>query len=236
MFETHDTPLDRRARPATVEGMTPMSAMLARRAGRAAFGVGLLAGACAIVSSAIASHQIHAVHIIGVTWAASITAGLLVWLGARLLAHRWHGDTLKYAGLVLPAVGLALIAPLTTHLLVTLPFGLGLRSFDDWTQISLVVTGAAHIAFAVTSAYRVVGLIDGTRVLSVQWVFLIVILVSCVPFVVLIVPPILVALTGLAMLPILFAPETIVARERAIANATPARAVVVQRASTLGVR
>jgi len=224
MFKTCDG-VDRQARAARVEGMTAMSAMLARRAGRATFGVGLIAGACALVSGAIARHELHAAHLIGMTWAASIAAGMLVWGVSRLLAHRWRPDTLKYAGLVLPAVGLALIAPLTTHLLVALP--LGLRSFDNWVELSLIVAGAAHIAFAVASAYRVIALVDGTRVLSVQWVYLIVFLVSCVPFVVLIVVPIIVALTGIAMLPILYAPEAIVARERAIASAAPPRAIVI---------
>lgn len=56
--------------------------------------------------------------------------------------------------------------------------------------------------------------------------YLIVVFVSCLPFVIFILPPILVAGTGILMLPILYLPEGIVARERAVLDATPPIAYV----------
>jgi len=195
--------------------------MLARRAGRALFGLGLTTGAVVLVSQALL-HRNHlgAERIIEVTWIAAILAGVVAWAIARLVAHTWPSDELKYAGLVAPAIGLALIAPLTFHLLV-LKLLRTADAFDDWVLISMVVAATAHIAFAAMSVVRVVRLTDGTHAATIKSVYMIVVLVSCIPFLLLPIVPVIVMITGVPMLPILKAPERIVARERAILGAAP---------------
>lgn len=133
-------------------------AVLARRAERTVFGLVMIGGAIALVRGALGDH-FDAAKSIGVTWVTAIGASITAWVAAHFVAHRWRADALKYASLVAPTVGLALMAPLSVHLLVALATR-NSDVFDSWVRMSLVIAGPAHLAFAITAAIRVVGVID----------------------------------------------------------------------------
>jgi hypothetical protein len=72
-----------------------------------------------------------------------------------------------------------------------------------------------HAVFAVLVGQRARGLIRGTPVKSVLRIFITTLLVSCVPFGTFILPPIVVALTGLPLVLALRAMATIAAHDAA---------------------
>lgn len=202
----------------------PVARVVAGRAARVAFGTILIAGMLAVVHGAITSRPpfgMYQAAWFGVVWASALAAGLVVWLGARWRAVGRDPDQLAGSGLAVPAVGLALMGPLSLHLLVV-PWLGTLRDFDQWVLASLVVTGSAHLTLAIMSGIRAYELGRGRTAITVKMIFGVVVLVSCIPFIVLyLIPPILVAITGAAFLPVLYAPAWIAARERALLAGAP---------------
>jgi hypothetical protein len=185
------------------------SPVIVRRKSRIAFGAVLIAGAITLVAST-QQRQGGAALIVVVTWCAALAAGL----ATRVFAARGPDrDRLGVAGLAVPIAGIALIGPLTLHL----PFALlgSPGAFDEWVVMSTWITGPAHLAFALAGSIRATQLARARPAWSPRSVYLITVLVSCVPFVVLYaIPPILVAFTGLPFLLILGAMEPLAARER----------------------
>lgn len=183
--------------------------VIVRRRSRIAFGTVLIAGAITLFASAL-SGQGDAALIVVVTWCAALAAG---WAPRVFAAEGPDCDRLDVAGLVVPMVGIALLGPISVHL----PFALlgGTRAFDEWVVMCLLCTGPAHLAFAYAGTRRAVQLARAKPAWSPRTVYLITVVVSCVPFVLMFaIPPILVALTGLPFLPILRAMEPLAARER----------------------
>lgn len=117
-----------------------------------------------------------------------------------------------------PTLGIALLSPLTLHALVLMPIGMlagdPSEAFDAWVVVSIWVTGVAHLVFAGTCASRVSRLATGQPARSLRSVIEITVLTSCVPFVLLLIPPGLVALTAKALLRPLRAIDKMVERER----------------------
>ena len=208
----------------------PVTRVVAARAARVAFGAMLIAGAVTVAHGAVTEHRpfgLHQAAWFGVVWASALAAGLAAWLGGHALRIGRDPDQLAGSGLAVPAVGLALLGPLSIHLLLV-PWLGTLRDFDQWVIASLIITGTAHLALAVMSGIRAYQLARGDTALTVRTIYGVVVLVSCIPFVVLyLIPPILVALTGLAFLPVLQAPVWIAARERALLAGAPPLARVL---------
>jgi hypothetical protein len=198
------------------------SAIVARRLGRIAFGAVLVAGTAYLVAAAFNAGprppryepQFHAARIIGLTWLAAAVAGFVTSrIAAR--AHRvWHPERLFAESLMVPAIGIAALGPITLHMAVLLP-GWGSSDFDLWVAGSVVVTGLAHVVFATASALRAYELVAGKPARSARSVYIVTVTSSCVPFILLFgIPPILVAITALPFIPLLRAMEPLVARER----------------------
>jgi hypothetical protein len=200
------------------------NALVARRLGRIAFGAVLIAGTAYLVADVAtttrnsfrhyAQPEFHGARIICVTWLVAIAAGFVTSRIAARADRRWHPEHLFAESLMVPTIGIAALGPITLHMGVVLPL-LGCRAFDMWVFWSLVVTGIAHVVFAVTSAMRVYELVAGKPARSPRWIYIATVCTSCVPFLVLLaIPPVLVALTALPFVPLLHAMETLVARER----------------------
>ena len=117
--------------------------------------------------------------------------------------------------LSMPMAGIALLAPLTIHLVVSMLFtrsGLILSSFDTWIRMSLVLVGLGHVVLAglcVRFARRVARVTlaelewgsPASGWAALGWT----VLASCLPgAIALLIPPILVAATGLPVVPVLF--------------------------------
>lgn len=196
----------------------------ARHVGRFVFGVVLLAGVLAVLANlAVGPSVLPTALLIPAVWAAAIAAGLLA---SRLAPTPSRG--LAVASLVVPSIGVALLAPLTVHWLVLELLG-ARADFDRWVQLSLVITGPTHVVFAALAGVRAYQLATGGRPIRAAAIYGICVLVSCVPFALyLFIPPALVAATGLPMLLLLHYQRVLAERERAeLAGPVLPAAVVV---------
>jgi hypothetical protein len=203
------------------------SSIFARRAGRIVASFVLIAGLVAIVASALSAHdrpgaELHCAELIGFTWLAALILGAATHGLVILLRPTWRPETALAESVLMPAAALALLLPLTLHLLVALATRGAGADFDGWVRASLIITGMAHLVFAGLCMLRAHRLLRGAPAISPLAIFASVVATSCVPFVVLFgVPPVLVALTGLPMLPLLHAMARWIERERAELAAMP---------------
>ena len=158
--------------------------VLARRMGRIAFGVGFLVGPLVIAL----------LDIVDVVAAAHVAPFLLTgWFGAFLarilvtaMATSWlvdgtgrTGDTLLRASLIVPAVLLALVGPISLHAPIALLLD-GNRALDGWAAMSLIVV-FAQLVLVVMLVRRVLRLVDGEAVKPVMHLYWCVVAASCVP-------------------------------------------------------
>jgi len=182
------------------------------RASRLAFGVVMILGAVVLVDHSIGNghprfgyevHQgaqyWHAWQIIVGTWIAATLAGL----AGLLIPDR--GGRFRVASYVVPSVGIALMLPLTIHLLVAVAVGTdSVRAFDEWCLYSVIFAGAAHIAFAALAGARAKAIVEGREPMPVHALYAIVVAMSCVPGLLVVLPVIVTALTGIPILPLLY--------------------------------
>jgi hypothetical protein len=214
------------------------SDLYGRRAGRIAFGVVMIAGACVFVSRLLANrNDADAAFVLVTTWVvAACTAFVWRRCATRLarsgaLRHRTvETSRLLAASLAIPSVGIALLLPLTLHLGVFALSGEAGRDFDRWAEMSLVAVGLAHIGFAVMVLIRATQLARGKRAIHPGVIYGIGVGLSLIPWGMFVLPPLLVAITGLPIVPLMFLADRIVARENLViasAPAEPPRAIVV---------
>ena len=126
-----------------------------------------------------------------------------------------QADKLEIASIALPIAGITFLAPLFLHWLVACVMGNdSAREYSEWIRISLVIVGHAHIALAVLGylfarkLHRATNEAITNLRIHREWakIWLITIGVSCLPgIVLLLVPPLLVALTGIAFIPFMIA-------------------------------
>jgi hypothetical protein len=207
--------------------------VLGRRIGRIGFGAVLLAGTALLVHR-LTSPSIESAHawivVVG-TWGVAIVTYLVA---SRLgsLRRLRRPDELAKAGLVLPSVGVAVLMPITIHLPFVI-FGEGGRSaFDEWAELSLAITGPTHIALAGLVLIRAFQLATSDRALSPWAIYLVCVVVSCIPYAFLFfIPPALVALTGLPMLALMKLLGHIADAERTEASELPHAIAMIRSAS-----
>jgi hypothetical protein len=248
--------------------MRTMNRIFAGQLGRLAFGGVLLAGVSFLVAALGAASfarpgphgllvRFPASEIIAATWLAALAAGAAASAAARAIAGLVGGprslDVRFAASLKVPAAGIALLLPLTLHLLPMVALGAGLYPFDVWAMGSLWITGLAHLVFAGLCALRVHELAAGKRAISPSAIYLATVLTSCVPVVfladgrvrfvtdmvldvgfeaLLVIPPILVAFTALPSLWLLRRMQRLAERERteiAAAQQLPLAVAVLPR-------
>jgi hypothetical protein len=221
------TPVTPAAPAAVVDDLrgTAMDAdVMAARVGRIVFGVVLLLTLQAIAVLYIVAgpldHRggVHVWHLLVGGWVVGFGARLLARIVAfRVLARgtRRAGDRLLWASLVVPMVGLSFLMPLSLHMPFALLGGDG-RTFDAWVAASALITGHAHVALAILCTRRATALVDGLPARSPVSIAFLTVAVSAFPSILLYgIPPILVAITGIPMLPVIEHMETIVRQERA---------------------
>ncbi|HWO19211.1 MAG TPA: hypothetical protein VNO30_10550 [Kofleriaceae bacterium] len=184
-----------------------------QRVGRIVFGVVLLAGVGVLTHRLATARAPWVALVIVATWAAAFAAYAIAGrLGARrALAH--EGE-LRAASLILPSVGAALLLPLTLHLPFAFALTRDLRDFDGWAELSMFLTGPTHLALAALVACRAWQLARGSRPIRTTAIFLICVAVSCVPFGIYVLPPILVAITGAPIAGLIELSESLAERDR----------------------
>jgi hypothetical protein len=198
-----------------------------RRAGRIAFGAVLIAGMVLLIERLLLAREdaSHAALVMAGTWAAALAAYAAVgWRASR--RELAHADELAVPGLVLPSIGVALMYPLALHLPVALLLG-GASGFDAWARFALVITGPTHLVLALLAAHRADQIVRGAPGMKPTTIYWICVAVSCVPFAILfMIPPLLVALTGLPAVGLMDWGERIADAERGAVCPVP-RAIVV---------
>jgi hypothetical protein len=202
-------------------------AVAARRAASATAGILLVAGMAVLTVSAFmgVTHAIARVSpytILGATWLAAIVGGALAYVTVRA-SGRLSARPLEASGaFVLVSIGAALVLPLTLH-------GIAMHTtadrFRDWVQMSLVITSTAHVAFAGMVGIRASKLANGEPAQSAWSIYVWTIGVSAFPFAILWgLPPLLVAFTGLFIVPAVRAMERYAAYDRSAITVPYARA------------
>ncbi len=197
-----------------------------RRTGRIAFGAVLLVGMAILVHRVVTLDHPRVTLLIPATWGAAFAAYLAAgWLGSRRTLD--HAGELAVPGLVVPSVGAALLLPLTLHLPVGMLMSDRPDSFDQWALLSVVMTWPTHLVFAALVGCRARQLALGVPALRPVKIFGICVAVSCLPFALIVLPPLLVALTGIPLLALMVMMESFAERDhgRGLAEALP-RAIV----------
>jgi hypothetical protein len=204
--------------------MTAPTNLIANRAARIAFGLVLLAGMLFIVTCTITTDKwldhgpddMHMWHLILGTWLAALIVAGVVRAVATLLHLGGNPETLRHAALAVPAVGIALLLPLTLHM----PFIqlAGSEFFDAWAFISLFAAGAAHVVFALFVLVRANQLVAGREPVSIKTIYLWTCVAGAVPVVV---PAIFVAITGIPCIRLLIYMERVAYRDRVATGELP---------------
>lgn len=201
----------------------------APQAARVTFGGVLLVGAVLVVERTrfhgLMGHSDHShlASLFGWTWLAALAAGAIAYAVASYLPPAGRRERLLHLSFVVPAAGLALMLPLSIHLLYSLAINRDAGGFDEWVGLSIVLVGFAHVVFAATAILRASQLARGKPAIPIGAVYFATVAAGSIPFPV--VPSIFIALTGLPILPLLWAMQPLAARERATADPLP-RAIV----------
>ena len=189
--------------------------MRAERAGRTAFGLVMIAGAAVLTWQGVDLHKpyprVHAWEILTGAWVGAFVAYLIVTAAARRIAIR---RSLRVPGLVVPTIGIALLVPLTLHMPVALMIG-GIEGFDVWCCVCITLIGITNLLFAAFAAMRAYRLVTDHAAQSPWKIYNLTVFIACVPFVLLFaLPPLVVAATGLPIVPMLYGMEKIAAADR----------------------
>lgn len=178
------------------------------RIARIGFGLVLISGALFLAQNAVRLERagggdglLHCRRIILLAWVAALFVGFV----GSLVRDR--GDRHRAAGYVVPAVGMALMLPLTLHLGVAMLMGYTARGFDDWCFWSVVFVSVAHVVFAILVGLRAAAIVQGRPPISVGTIYIATVTLACVPGVLLVIPLIITAVTGVPLLPLLYGME-----------------------------
>jgi len=215
--------------------------LYAVRQARIFAGVTGIAGFLALVTEILASGERTSVMLVGTWLAMGLAFGVGRVLGGRRLRRalrrilvssedpfidlaRLDGGgplevavrrihRLETASFALPMAAFTLLTPLFVHLVVGAGLlGVGLKNFNAWVLISLLLVGHAHLTLLILSVMHVLRIrseLDrGVSVVGASrgfWALLWTVAASSIPGAVLLcIPPILVALTGLLFVPWMF--------------------------------
>jgi hypothetical protein len=186
-----------------------------RAVGRIVFGVVMILGAATFVERLLRMREAHAAKTLAIIWIAALFAGWLFAQLASVTARRVDVADIFTLSWVLPTLGVALLVPLTLHIPFALALGSNLSAFDDWARLSLVFAGPPHVVFAFLAAVRAARLAQGQPAMSATRIYIITLVAAAVPFGFLfLIPPLLVGLTGFAILPFLARLQGLIERER----------------------
>jgi len=187
---------------------------MASHVARIMFGLALCAGMVRFVALAYAARNSIESSItanaLAETWAIAVAAAVVG--GAIAWVARARGSILFTASWVVAAIGVALALPLTLHLVFWLVSGRGLVGFDEFAWTCVVVTGLAHVVLAMLAGIRGWQLARGKPGLSIFVIYGWCVGVGLIPY--LWYGALYVALTGLLLLPVLYAMAPLIRRAR----------------------
>jgi hypothetical protein len=176
-----------------------------RRAGRTAFGTLLILGAVALAVDGLTALRyasdravVPAWIIVAFTWAIAIGAYFLAAHETRASSDTdaYRSEQQRMRSLTRPAVGLALMLPLTIHMPLAIAIG-GPVCFDGWSGLTVPFAGVAHLIFAALIAERVKAIARGAEHRGLLDLYLWTVVGGLIPIVI---PAIVVAITALPLL------------------------------------
>jgi hypothetical protein len=193
-----------------------------RQHARIVFGLVLLAGAVRLIaSSLVADPRDHSsTGLLAWTWACAFAAALLTRVATYRVASQRSSLRLLAASLAIPAAGVALLLPISIHALWFASRGsIALEGFDGWVSLSMLCSGLAHLVFLALLVQRAIQLAYGRPTLAVGWIYLWPCIAGSLPFPV--VPSIIVAITGLPILPLVSLMKPLADHERSAHTLLP---------------
>lgn len=198
----------------------------ARAIGRIVFGAVMLAGVAVLLQRLFEMRHPETNKVIAATWIIALFCGFVARHVAVIFGDRKSLQRIFVLSYAVPALGIALLLPLSLHLIVALALGVA-GDFDVWVQMSLHFAGPAHIAFAFLATRRAVRIAQGRDAQHARDVFVATLLVASIPFALILLPPLIVAATGLPILPLLERMRPLIERERDLGVAAPLPIAVV---------
>jgi hypothetical protein len=204
------------------------SNVFAARVGRIAFGAYLTAGAILLLLDLADGRRggTHAFELVVGSWLVALGMGYFVrkLVGARSAPR----DAWLLTSLVLPGIGISLMMPLLVHLPIVAVLA-GVSGFESWARTSFAIVGPSHLVLAALVVMRSYGLVRGSGFTpSIGHIYLGAVAVSLPNGAeLLFIPTIIVALTGLTIVPLLRHMAEVVETERAVLPADPPRAVAL---------
>lgn len=190
--------------PVGVMAEAPASGLLARRLSRVVFGSSLLVLPVLLTISYGLVGEPRSTNV-GLSGLAAVWLLSLVGAGAGKLAGRllpvravFGDDAFASASIVVPAVGLAVVAPISLQAAVGAPLALlAAADFDDWMAFAIGGTVHVHLAFAVSMGLTAMRLARGHDVRRVAlWPAVV---LSFIPGALIGFPPLLVWVSGWAI-------------------------------------
>lgn len=152
-----------------------------------------------------------------IAWALALTAFL-----AGTIVGRHSATPRSFAAsLIFPSVGLALTLPLTIHLVAAIQLGSS-RGFDEWVWLSVRFAGLPHVVAAIMLGWRALQVSRGEEPVSPGVVYVVGVISGLVPIVV---PALIVAVTGLPLVALMKHQDTLAARDRDESSLPEARAL-----------
>ena len=198
MFRFSDEPVDR----------------YARAIGRIVFGAVMFAGVAVMLQRTLELEHAEAGKVIAGTWLVALFCGFVARHVAVVFADRKRLERIFALSYAVPAAGTALLLPLTLHLIVALALGYSASEFDFWVKLSLYVAAPAHLAFAFLAARRALRIAQGRPAQRARDVYGATVIVAALPFIVLVLPVLIVAATGIPIMPLLERMRPLIERER----------------------
>lgn len=196
--------------PVGLMAEAPPSPRLARRMSRVVFGGSLIAlpvllGVGWLLVARAQPTVFDWPHNVGLlnlalVWLLATVAAFAARQAARLSVVRgiFGDDAFATASIVVPAVGVALVVPISLQAAVGAPFALlADANFDSWLGFALGGTALAHVAFAFAMGWSALKVARGHDVRRVAlWPAVV---LSFLPGIILVFPPVLVWVTGLVV-------------------------------------
>jgi hypothetical protein len=195
---------------------SPLQDPRPRQLARMAFGVVLIGGVARLISTAQTPHVAGSTlgSVIGWAWVIASAAALATYVFVRIMPWRpvRRSESQLQTSWMVPIAGIALLLPITIHLLCRLLVDGRVGDWSEWVSLSLMFTGFAHVVFAVLAATRAAQLASGKPAISCGAIYGWCVLAANVPFPIL--PAFYVAATGLPILPMLMLMKPLIERER----------------------
>lgn len=210
----------------------PTRRVIARRIARISFGGALIFGALTIVYGVLEDWRRAppAAFLLATSWLVALALGGIGLALARRVRWTRDPDFLLAPSVIVPMIGLALVLPLTLHLLVFAIADAAGSAFNEWVALSVLASGVAHLVLVLGVILRGRALVAHRATPTPGSIYAATVAGGAVPFIVFLLPPVIVAVTALPFLWLLRHMETVVERERAAlagAPRVPPRAVVI---------